>query len=180
MRKALLTPFLIAAFAAVLIAPSSAVGKGFVHGIVINVDGTDYYLAGPADGPNGERDVPGHYWVQAGPRELVGKHYNSGPFEAPSWWSSDADDGELLYMVHAIMDVWSEQKAEHYSSRGYMHYHELVSVQDGTQHPTKVVWLKHTARTKFTLDGGPAPQFAHSVMPGIDYEFIPNYMIPYP
>lgn len=172
MKRALLRQLLIAVFAAILIVPSSAVGKGFVHGIVINVDGMDYYLAGPPDGPNGERDVPGHYWVQAGPRQLVGKHYNTGPFGESNWWSSDADDGELLYKVHAMIDMWSQEKAERYSSKGYVHYHELVSVQDGTPHPTKVVWLKHTARTRFTLDGGPAPQFAHSVRPGIDYEFI--------
>ena len=25
--------------------------QGFVHGIVVNVDGEDYYFTGPADGP---------------------------------------------------------------------------------------------------------------------------------
>ena len=40
-------------------------GKGFVHGIVVKLDGEDYYLAGPPDGPNGERDVPGHTWRMA-------------------------------------------------------------------------------------------------------------------
>ena len=53
-------------------APVSA--KGFVHGIVVNVDGEDYYLAGAPDGPGGAFDVPGHDWVQAGPNKLVGKH----------------------------------------------------------------------------------------------------------
>jgi len=53
--------------------------KGFVHGIVIPVDGEDYYFDGPPDGPGGATDIPGHTWVQAGPNQLVGKHYNTGP-----------------------------------------------------------------------------------------------------
>jgi selenium-binding protein 1 len=117
--------------------------------------------------------------VHSGPDELVGKHYNTGPFGAPQWWSSDAPDGELLYMVHAIIDTWSEEKAADYAARGYVHYHELVSVADGTLHPSKVVWLKHFARTSFTLDGGPHPELSHAVTPGVDFEFIPNWNMPY-
>ncbi len=154
--------------------------KGFVHGIVITVDGEDYYLAGAPDGPDGAFDVPGHYWVRAGPLQLVGEHYNIGPFGAPQWWSSDAPDGELLFIVHGIIDMWTEEKAERYASRGYVHYHELIRVSDGALHPSKVVWLKHTARAFFNFDGGPAPQFAHEVTPGVDYEFIPNWFVPYP
>ncbi len=174
----------IVVFTLLLASPASAVPigkntKGFVHGIVITVDGTDYYLAGAPDGPGGATDIPGHYWVMASPNQLVGKHYNTGPFGAPQWWSSDASDGQLLYIVHAIIDAWSLEKAEWYASRGYVHYHELVRVSDGSLHPTKVVWLKHTARTFFTLDGGPHPELAHKVTPGIDYDFIPNGMMPY-
>lgn len=157
----------------------SATAKGFEHGIVINVDGVDYYMAGAPDGPDGAFDIPGHYWNQAGPNQLVGKHYNTGPFGAPQWWSSDAPDGELLYVVHAIIDTWSEEKAASYAQRGYIHYHELITVADGTFHPTKVAWLKHTARTSFTLDGGPHPELSHEVTPGLDYEFVPNGMVPY-
>jgi len=154
---------LFVVFALLLAAPVLASPTGFVHGIVITVDGTDYYLAGPPDGSNGERDIPGHYWVMAGPNQLVGKHYNTGPFGMANWWSSDAPDGELLYIVHAIIDTWSEEKADRYASRGYVHYHELVSVSDGT----------------LPLDGGPHPELAHYVTPGVDYEFIPNGMMPY-
>jgi len=161
----------------IIAVPASA--QGFTHGIVIPVDGEDYYLAGAPDGPGGAFDIPGHYWVQAGPNQLVGRHYNTGPFGAPQWWSSDAPDGEFLYTVHAIIDTWSPEQAEQYASRGYIHYHELVSVEDGTLHPTKVVWLKHTARTSFTLDGGPHPELAHEVTPGLDTEFIPNGSTPY-
>jgi len=153
--------------------------KGFTHGIVVNVDGEHYYMAGAPDGPEGATDIPGHYWVQAGPKHLVGKHYNTGPFGASQWWSSDAPDGELLYIVHGIIDTWSDDKAEMYASRGYVHYHELVKVSDDTLHPDKVVWLKHTARTSFTLDGGPHPELAHYVTPGVDYEFIPNGSMSY-
>jgi hypothetical protein len=154
-------------------------GGSFVHGIVVNVDGVDYYFAGAPDGPGGAFDIPGHYWVQASPKQLVAKHYNTGPFGAPQWWSSDVPDGELLYIVHAIIDTWSDEKAALYASRGYVHYHELVSVSDGLLHPTKVVWLKHIARTFFTLDGGPHPELSHEVTPGVDYEFVPNGMTPY-
>lgn len=158
---------------------ASGQAKAYVHGIIIPVDGVDYYLAGAPDGPDGATDIPGHYWVQAGPTQLVGKHYNTGPFGAPRWWSSDAKDGELLYIVHAIIDTWSSEKAAEYAARGYVHYHELVQVATGELHPSKVVWLRHTARTHFTLDGGPHPEFSHTVAPGLDEEFIPNGMTPY-
>jgi hypothetical protein len=155
-------------------------GGSFVHGIVVTVDGTDYYFAGAPDGPNGEYDIPGHYWVKAGPKQFVAKHYNTGPFGAPQWWSSDAPDGGLLYIVHGIIDTWSEEKAADYAARGYIHYHELVETSDvDTLHPTKVVWLKHIARTFFTLDGGPHPELSHELTPGVDYEFVPNGMVPY-
>ena len=111
--------------------------------------------------------------------QLQGKHYNTGPFGMSKWWSSDADDGELLYVVHGIIDVWTLETAEAYAARGYMHYHELVKVDGGAKHPEKVLWLRHTARTTFTLDGGPMPMFSHSVTPGVDFEFIPIGMMPY-
>lgn len=177
LRKKLLILMALMTLTALAIIPASA--DDFVHGIVIKVDGVDYYMAGAPDGPDGATDIPGHYWVQAGPNQVVAKHYNTGPFGAPQWWSSDAPDGELLYIVHGIIDTWTQEKAEQYASQGYVHYHELVSVADGSLHPTKVVWLKHTARTSFTLDGGPHPELSHEVTPGVDFEFIPNGMTPY-
>lgn len=86
------------------------------------------------------------------------------------------------------------EKAEEYAEKGYIHYHELVSVElvnDSIEngepqpeeyefHPDKIVWLRHTAETSFTLDGGPMPDMvAHEVTPGIDYEFMPNWDEPY-
>ena len=177
MRRILVVMTVAATLVAGLAGPGSA--EGFEHGIELTVDGAGYYLAGAPDGPDGATDIPGHSWVAAGPQNLVGKHYNTGPFGAPSWWSSDAPNGELLYVVRGVIDVWSPEVAEEYASRGFVHYHELVSVDDGSLHPTKVVWLRHQARTSFTLDGGPAPQFAHSVTPGLDTEFINNYFVPY-
>lgn len=180
-RLLLISGVLVLVLATLLVAVPAA-AKGFVHGIVINVDGEDYYLAGAPDGPGGARDVPGHWWVQAGPNQLVGKHYNTGPFGAERWWSSDASDGELLYIVHGIIDTWTAEKAERYASRGYVHYHELITVADPDElHPTKIVWLKHTARTSFTLDGGPhPPDPGIEVTPGIQYDFLPNWSKPYP
>jgi hypothetical protein len=118
-------------------------------------------------------------WVSVGQRFLIGKHYNTGPFGSASWWSSDADDGELLYIVIGIIDTWTPEKAEQYANRGFVHYHELVEVSDGTEHPTKVVWLKHYVVGSFNLDGGPHPEFGHYMTPGADYDFMPNYMMPY-
>ena len=170
----------VVALAVVLALPVSA--SGFTRGIVINVDGADFYLAGAPDAPGGALDVPGHYWVQAGPDKIVGKHFNTGPFGAPQWWSSDAADGEFLFKVDGIIDTWTLDKAADYAARGYVHYHELVQVSDGTtKHPDKVVWLQHKASKNFYLDGGPHPEFAHYVKNGrIDYEFMPNWQMPYP
>ena len=182
MKKKLTLSIAIISILATIIPTYIAQSTGYVHGIIINLDGEDYYLAGPPDGPGGTRDVPGHYWVQAGHNKLIGKHYNTGPFGAAQWWSSDAPDGEFLYIVHSIIDTWSEEKAEHYASRGYVHYHEFVRVSDGELHPTLVIWLKHTARTSFILDGGPGapnPPYEHEVTPGVDYAFPNNYMMPY-
>lgn len=180
MAKVLRASALLVAVALIGVAlPSVAAAGGFARGPVISLDGEDYYWAGAPDGPGGATDVPGHSWRQAGPERLVGKHYNTGPFGAPGWWSSDAPDGELLYTVLAIIDVWTEEKAEAYAARGFVHYHELVSVEDGTLHPTKVGWLRHHARTTFMLDGGPRPDLAHAVTPGVDHEFIANWFVPY-
>ena len=172
----LLMGMTIAIFALTVAAVGAA---GFTHAPVLNVDGEEYYMAGAPDGPNDATDIPGHYWVKAGPSQVVGKHYNTGPFGTSQWWTTDAPNGELLYKVHGIIDTWSAEKAQRYAARGYVHYHELVSVDDGSLHPNKVVWLRHTARTSFYLDGGPHPELAHEATPGIDYEFIPNGAAPY-
>ena len=160
-------------------ASPNAKSKGFVHAPAFYLDGVKYYFAGAPDGPGGTTDIPGHYWNQAGPMQFVGKHYNTGPFGMPGWWSSNAPDGELLYIVHGIIDTWSKEKAMMYASRGYMHYHEMLRASDGKEHPSKVIWLRHTARTFFNLDKGPHPELDHAVSPGIDMEFIPNGMMPY-
>ena len=178
MKKRIL---LVLALAALLI--PSLLGCGtteeYVSGIVINVDGEDYYFDGPP-GPGGAKDIPGHEWILIEADKLKGKHYNTGPGGAPQWWSSDAPDGELLYTVDAIIDIWSPEKAESYASQGYVHYHELVKVSDGTKHPSKVVWLKHTAETSFTLDGGPHPELGPiKVTPGVQHDFLPNWKMPY-
>lgn len=169
---------LVAALAALIAVPISA--RGFEHGIVMTVDGTDYYLEGAPDGPGGAFDIPGHAWVQAGPNKIVGKHYNTGPFGMANWWASDAGDGEFLFKVDGIIDTWTPDKAQMYADRGYVHYHELRAVAGGSHHPTKVVWLRHIARTTFTLDGGPHPQTPGLPMtPGVAENFLPNWWMPY-
>lgn len=152
----------------------------FVHGPVVMIDGEEYYLApGAPDGPNGATDIPGHYWRQITDDRLQGKHYNTGPFGKSKWWSSDAPDGALLYVVQGIIDTWSMEKAKRYAKTGIVHYHEFVRVSDGKKHPTKILWFRHIAVRSFTLDGGPHPEFGHEVKPGVDFEFIPNGMMPY-
>ena len=101
------------------------------------------------------------------------------PSGLPSGGRPMPPDGELLHIVHGIVDIWTPEKARAQAERGYIHYHEMVSVPDGTPHPDKVLWLRHTARTSFTLDGGPHPELSHYVTPGLDLEFIPNGMMPY-
>ena len=133
------------------------------------------------------------YWSDnAFPEHLVNLLLNIqtevsiGPFGMASMWSSDAGVGTFLYKVDCIIDTWSMEKAEYYASKGYVHHHEFVSVADGTPHPTKIPWLKHTAVTSFTLDRGPKgqngkiPPYLHSVTPGIDWEFPQNGFMPYP
>ena len=162
-------------------APSWKNQTSYVHGIVVRIDGADYYLAGAPDGPGGAMDIPGHEWKMIGPNKLVGKHYNTGPFGASKWWTSTVDNNTLLYEVEGIIDTWSKGKAGRYAVEGFVHYHELVRVSDGAEHPRKVVWLRHTAVTTFTLDGGPHPELPHPVEADkIDYHFINNFFMPYP
>lgn len=174
-----LTAAAMVLFFSLAVSPTVANAGGFTHGAVINVDGEDYYMDGPPDGLNGATDIPGHHWVQAGPNKVVGKHYNTGPFEAASWWASMEDDGAQLYKVDGIIDEWTMEKAESFSQRGYIHYHELVKISNGMHHATKVVWLKHIAVKEFYLDGGPHPELSHDVSPGLDLDFIPNWDMPY-
>jgi hypothetical protein len=185
-RRLLLISGVVAVLLAVLIGGLPVAAKGFVHGIAINYDGNVYYFGGAPAGDGW--DVPGHSWVQAGPDHLRGKHYNTGPGAlAEQGWSSDAPDGELLYVVDAIIDTadLSPEKAAFYKARGYVHRHELVSVGiagEPVPVPGIYAYLKHTARTSFTLDRGPAYwmgaptiPYAHPVTPGVDYEFPNNW-----
>jgi hypothetical protein len=170
---------MVAVVAVLAVVPASA--KGFERGVVVLVEnGEEYYFAGEPVGDGW--DIPGHSWVKAGKNQWVGKHVNKGPqVPNPPWpyWSSDAADGELLYIVHGIIDTWSMEKGEEYAARGYVHRHELVTAA-GELHPTKVIWFRHTARTRFTLDGGPGypnPPYEHYVTPGVDYKFPNNYSV---
>ena len=52
----------------------------FLHGIIVKSDNVGYYFDGPADGANGTKDAPDHYWWQDSPTHLYGLHYNIGPF----------------------------------------------------------------------------------------------------
>ena len=97
----------------------------FTHGLVVKIDNTEYYFDGPADGANGTKDSPGHYWGQDTPRHLYGLHYNIGPFGEENWWSSDVKGNELLYVVDVIIAPWTNITAYEFAKQGYVHYHEL-------------------------------------------------------
>lgn len=158
--------------------------EGFVHGLFFEVDGEDYYFKGPGS-ELGACDVPGHSWVQTGPDRFVGRHYNIGPYNAdlgrgvPAWWAPSEDDGILLFKVDAIIAPWSSEISESMAKKGYVHYHEIVNA-DGEEHESLVVWLKHTAVRSFYFAPLPMPAMMHHyVTPGRDFNFMPNYMMPY-
>ncbi|HEX5185924.1 MAG TPA: hypothetical protein VFV86_03450 [Nitrososphaeraceae archaeon] len=152
----------------------------FTHGIVVNLDGVGYYFDGPADGTNGTKDAPGHYWWQDSPHHLYGLHYNIGPYGEENWWSSDAKGNELLYLVDVIIAPWTNTTALEFAKQGYVHYHELIRTDNGEKHPELVAWFKHIAvPTGFILDKGPMPEDKHIVGAGVDYRFLNNYFIPY-
>ena len=152
----------------------------FTHGIVVKIDNIGYYFDGPADGANGTKDAPGHYWWQDAPTHLYGLHYNIGPFGEEQWWSSDVKDNELLYVVDVIIAPWTNKTAYEFAKQGYVHYHELVRTDNGEKHPELVAWFKHVAvPAGFILDKGPIPEDKHIVAAGIDYRFLNNYLIPY-
>ena len=152
----------------------------FTHGIVIELDGVGYYFDGPADGANGTKDAPGHYWWQDSPTHLYGLHYNIGPFGEENWWSSDAKGNELLYVVDVLIAPWTNTTAHEFAKQGYVHYHDLVRTDNGERHPELVAWFKHVAvPAAFILDKGPMPEDKHIVSAGIDYRFLNNYFIPY-
>ena len=77
--------------------------------------------------------------------------------------------------MKGIIDTWTPEKAERYADRGYVHYHELIAVSGGAPHDSKVIWLKHTARTTFTLDSGPADGRDIPMTPGVAFNFLPNW-----
>ena len=152
----------------------------FTHGIVVNLDSVGYYFDGPADGANGTKDAPGHYWWQDAPRHLYGLHYNIGPYGEEQWWSSDAKGDELLYVVDVVIAPWTNTTALEFAKQGYVHYHDLVRTDNGEKHPELVAWFKHIAvPAAFILDKGPMPEDKHIVGAGIDYRFLNNYFIPY-
>lgn len=147
------------------------------RGPVFPMDGADYYIHGPL--VDGKRDQPGHTWIKTGNSSVFGYHHNTGPFGAPSWWSSTAPDGALLYLVQGRIDTWTPQKSADYIRRGFVHYHALETL-DRQRHPSKVMYMRHFAVRRFELDGGPRPWLAHSVRPGLDREFQPQAQFPYP
>jgi hypothetical protein len=152
----------------------------FTHGIVVKIDNIGYYFDGPADGANGTKDAPGHYWWQDAPTHLYGLHYNIGPFGEEQWWSSDVKDNELLYVVDVIIAPWTNKTAYEFAKQGYVHYHELVRTDNGEKHPELVAWFKHVAvPAAFILDKGAMPEDKHIVGAGFDYRFLNNYFIPY-
>lgn len=149
----------------------------FKRGLTYSLNGEQYSLDGSLE--DGKRDAPGHSWVKLGGGWTLGRHANTGPFGLSQWWSSDADDGELLYYVLGKIDTWSESKANWYKARGFVHYHKFVT-DDRTPHPSKVMFQKRIAVSSFNLDRGPKSWLAHEVTPGVDRKYTPNTKYQYP
>jgi len=156
------------------------VPQAFEHGDLVMIDGQGYYYKGmsiPDPYEPYKQDVPGHYWLQTGPRRVIGLHYNTG-MGMPFWAMYDPY-GILLYKVDGIIDVPPEQLSPERETwlkdHGYVHIHEFVSADTGEELEDFVVYLKHTAVTSFYFTPPMAPWNAHDVNPGIDYEFIPNW-----
>ncbi len=124
---------------------------------------------------------------------FFGHHYNTGPLGAGApgrFWSSNAPDHSLLFLVDIIISRWTPKLALERFNDGYVHYHELVREGDGCVHPRLVAWFKHTAIESFSFDGGPPPvlpdgtffrprNVPFKVRPGIAHGFMVNYDVPY-
>lgn len=147
----------------------------------IMVDGQAYFLNGFPEGPSGELAIPGHEWVRVGPNKWLGTHVNTGPLGAPQWWTSNAEDGALLWVVQLFVQDWNKVSAIQNYIRGFVSYQPLVSVEDGTFHPTTVAWFKHVAVRDFVFDGGilTGSGTAIPVTEGVDYRFLPNWNTPF-
>lgn len=94
------------------------------------------------------------------------------------------EEAELLYHADGIIEEYDADRADELAKKGYVHYHEFTHVETGEHHPTKVVWLKHTARSSFWFDGGPPfasdfyddeEDYPYRVDPGVDFDFLPNW-----
>ena len=141
----------------------------FEHGIALDIDGETWYFAGVPVG-NGY-DVPGHTWIQTGPNQVVGRHYNVGGPAPGVLWAPDEPDGVLLFKVKGIIapppEMLDDKYAAHIYKMGYVHFHELVN-GDNEENEEMVVYLKHTAVRSFDLFG------TLPVTPGI-YDFVINW-----
>jgi hypothetical protein len=155
--------------------------EGFVHGPMLEIDGVYYYFKGPGS-MMGATDVPGHTWVQTGPYQVEGRHYNVGPWFVPMgtpWWATGEPYGVQLYQVHGIVaptypDAKTEEKLR---KQGYVHRHELVYAMgpmEGMVNEDIRVYLKHIAKREFYFDGGPMMPM-YWVYPGVDRMFMPNW-----
>lgn len=163
---------------------SNSQQQSFIHGITFKVDNQYYNFSGSPDGSNGEQDLPGHHWIQTDKKSFVGLHYNTGPFGAPKWWSSDTENAALLWVLEAKVDIWTQANAVKYFSRGFASYVPIINVVTGIAHPRKVAWLKHVSIRNFTFDGSEPLAFSgkipHTVLKGIDFEIDLNWNIQYP
>ncbi|MFQ6106762.1 MAG: hypothetical protein ACE5QF_04150 [Thermoplasmata archaeon] len=171
--KAIITSALTALLAFAMVFSFSAAGltadkvpNGYEQEPIIEVEGVSYYFAGPPF----LHDIPGHYWNVNG-NHITGLHFNEGAM--PSFWASSIEEGALLFKVDGIIGYNDGSMIP--TQPGYVHWHELVPVDPSMPYDPDIgVFLKHTAVDHFYFEGGPHPENAHWVEPGIEYNFIPN------
>jgi len=162
---------ILAAFTIAFSFPVTAISadkipKAFVQEPIIEYEGVEYYFAGPPF----LNDIPGHYWNVNG-KHIVGIHLNEGP--APNFWASGIEEGARLFKVDGIIGYNDGNMVP--KSPGYVHWHPLVPVDPSSGYDPDIgVFLKHTAVASFYFEGGPHPENARWIDPGVDANFIPN------
>jgi len=151
---------------------------GFVHRLLSYVYDLDYYLAEASEGQDYANDMAGQYWIPAGELLTVEEHYNITTFGELSWYESDADDGEILFMV---VEITEESKISTNASApgGYVHNHEIILVPEDTMYPTEVLRLKPLAGRRSIFDGGLHREFEQEFEQEVDYGSVSKLVMTY-
>lgn len=171
--KKVIMPAVFAAFVCFTLTEQS----GFFNRLLNYVYGQIYYLAPAPDGPDCVTDIDGQYWIPAGEYPTVENQYKTAIHQAQTWRSYKEDEGEILLMVLEITEEYGKDGPDACAPEGCVHDHDIDLVPEGTMHPTIVLSLNPIERTGFIVEGGLYRKFEHEVTPGVDYRFIPKFVV---